>query len=1024
MLLVATAAGHFSFLSAQPYFEVSKFYGIESGLSDRKVFDIKKDSLGFLWVATGNGLDRYDGVSFLNFTAGNVKDLPSSQIAALDVLDRNCLALRFADQPGWFSIFSTTHATVKNHRFPGTGNDLSIGPDGAIYMVATRQDSIVVYSLISGQKIRKLYALSAPASDSREARIRVLRDGRHLVFDGKGQWMLCAPSGQVLRHIDSPVAGGIAAFLEDRDGLIWVVFDHAGGVFNLEATAAPFFQQNRAFSQTTRFSHLWSDSSGNLALSEYYPNSFYIGGLHVLDGATKQVHRFEHLLRNDNRITVLWAENFFDYLLAGAYVGIYKVNTTLPPVQYVQHLPPNKIPSGRFGTIVRGIAEGKDGKIYFTKELRDWFVFDPESGLSDTLTMRDGRTGKRLRPNCCMSLTADAVGNIWGVSCVDNISEHNLLVKYEPSSGRAFVFECPEKSDIDFLVLDETKMGLWVVINHRDPEIALWYFDFNTKKFSDFTGRFKTESGWQGLKANALTLLVPGEWLFATDRGLFHLDMRRNSATPMLNQAQNDLGSISVMSFARFDSSRWLLGTEGRGLLLYNLKTNTVEKVYDKKDGLPDNRICAIQPDSAGNFWLGTFNGLSCFQPQARVFRNFYTEDGLSDNEMNRRASIRDHRGMLYFGSMNGLNYLRPAYALKQDQTPPGRIVLTHLLYYDQKDRKWAKFNANIDSLTRIVLSPRNRSLSLAVALTDYKSPEAHRFLYKIEGYPEYAEWQLMENNRNLDFDYLPAGRYLLGIRALNHNNIPIREEKWIELLVEEYFYRQTWFPFACLAFLGLVFYGYYRYSVRQIIKIERLRTGISSDLHDEVGGLLAGVAMQAELLEDNVEAKLRPMLQRIAKNAREASAAMRDIVWSIDARRDFAADVVLRMKDHAAETLAIAGIETTWRTQIFTEKDKMYGQERHHLFLIYKELVTNCLKHSHAKNVHIELSRQPHLWYFSFQDDGVGYRTDEVHSGQGMSNIRMRAEKMKAEVVFLNGPGFGVQISIPFLRRESHTNM
>jgi signal transduction histidine kinase len=205
--------------------------------------------------------------------------------------------------------------------------------------------------------------------------------------------------------------------------------------------------------------------------------------------------------------------------------------------------------------------------------------------------------------------------------------------------------------------------------------------------------------------------------------------------------------------------------------------------------------------------------------------------------------------------------------------------------------------------------------------------------------------------------------------------------------------------------------YAVFQYRLEQALKVERLRVKISSDLHDDVGGMLSGLAMQTELLELTANEDTKPKLARVAEMSRSAMSRMRDTVWAIDARKDTLADLIDRMREHAEETLAPRNIQYSINTSSLELKRSLTTDVRQSLYLIYKEAITNVAKHSSGDTVNIDLGERQGKLEMSIHDNGDVQQKAYKTTGAGQSNMRMRAASIGAELLVDTTKGFRIQL-------------
>ncbi|WP_400190419.1 ATP-binding protein [Hymenobacter sp. B81] len=192
-----------------------------------------------------------------------------------------------------------------------------------------------------------------------------------------------------------------------------------------------------------------------------------------------------------------------------------------------------------------------------------------------------------------------------------------------------------------------------------------------------------------------------------------------------------------------------------------------------------------------------------------------------------------------------------------------------------------------------------------------------------------------------------------------------------------------------------------------------RMRNRIAADLHDEVGTLLTRVNLQAELLR---QGQPDPALDRLLTNSRAAASTMRDIVWSIDAQADTVGALLDRMRDHLDQTAAAAGLDTELTTSGLADHEPLSPEQRQHLYLVFKEAVTNAVRHArHATRLHVTLARQHGELCLTVQDNGrPGAST--TRSGMGLRNMHQRAAALRGQLAAepLADQGFRVQLTVP----------
>lgn len=513
---------------------------------------------------------------------------------------------------------------------------------------------------------------------------------------------------------------------------------------------------------------------------------------------------------------------------------------------------------------------------------------------------------------------------------------------------------------------------------------------------------------------------------YGTKSGLFLLDIKNEEIKHLyLNREAEvrpypfpisyNLSGPHIWVLHKSEDGKLWIGLDGDGLNVLDITSDEVEYI-SYKEGLPNNTVVGILPDSTG-YWLGTFRGLAHYNTKSKQFRNFYTSNGIAHNEFNRFSFIIDRYGKYYFGSMNGVTSFYPKDVLSQTENL--ELLVSDIAFYDKKTKQQVVHRGIIVNQKEITIPSTNRTLLVNMTLNDLNNAEGNTFFYKLEedqliGNNQTLPWIALGMNHELRFENLESGRYILRLKGVSSVGVP-SEEVAILLRVEAFFYTTWWFISLSIVIVFGVLYLFYRYRLNQAIEVERLRTRLSSDLHDDVGGLLSGVAFQMELLGKSVADEHKPLVRRVADASRTAMVRMRDVIWAIDARNSSFHDLFERMQEHANDVLHPLGIGYDFKASHINLNNDVPAETRHSLILIFKEFITNSIKHSNATQITVSMVRSSPGYTFAMRDNGTG-NNDEVgtYTGQGLENMKMRVAKLDGSIEFTNDKGFGVHIGIP----------
>ncbi len=224
------------------------------------------------------------------------------------------------------------------------------------------------------------------------------------------------------------------------------------------------------------------------------------------------------------------------------------------------------------------------------------------------------------------------------------------------------------------------------------------------------------------------------------------------------------------------------------------------------------------------------------------------------------------------------------------------------------------------------------------------------------------------------------------------------------------------WLTIATLIFFGLLVYlgnqlQRQRINKQRASEREQFRSQLSRDLHDEVGSTLTGLAMQSELLNDFSSEKDKAATENLAKMSRQAMQSMRDTVWAIDSRKDNTSDLIDRMRDFTAESDNLSHQSISLRSKL-KEHRKIHPKTRQNVYLVYKEAITNALKHSGGSEIKAIIKDEGAMLHLTIQDNGKPDPQQIKTSGLGLQSMRQRAEECGGSFEYKMDGGFKISAS------------
>ncbi len=499
-------------------------------------------------------------------------------------------------------------------------------------------------------------------------------------------------------------------------------------------------------------------------------------------------------------------------------------------------------------------------------------------------------------------------------------------------------------------------------------------------------------------------------WLGTYRDGLVRFDVRQEIYTKV---DEDDLGKKfphkRVWTVSVDSAGNVWTGTFGAGLVKVS-RTNgvlTFER-FTRKNGLGSDVVIAMEPGKNNDWWIAGDYGLTHFIPEKSSFEVIDSEYGLQSNHFN-AASYSDS-GLFYFGGSNGLTCFQSDQLVKNNFKAP--VQLLDLRLFDQEVVPSENgFDLEIADLKELELRHDQNSFSLDFIGLCFNISSRTRYRFKLEGFDQ--DWHLATANRNTaTYTSLPYGNYNFVVQAANHDGV-WGAPRNLMIHIATPFWASWWFVALCSLFAAAILYGIYRFRIEQVRKVERLRTKIASDLHDDVGSLLTQISMQSDLITQGVLAQTEQELEikKIASTSREAVKTMGDVVWSIDARKGTVADMLDRMKDYSSEMLQSKEIDFEFEVSGWEPTDIVDLTVRQNLYLIYKEAINNVVKHSNATSILVEMNRAGKDSELIVQDNGSSVSSGKKVNGQGLMNMQMRAERLGGTLTVDKSNGYRIHL-------------
>lgn len=509
-------------------------------------------------------------------------------------------------------------------------------------------------------------------------------------------------------------------------------------------------------------------------------------------------------------------------------------------------------------------------------------------------------------------------------------------------------------------------------------------------------------------------------WIGGAGSGLTCIDTRTKKIKNY-RPHKNDPDSLSddEISTLAFDKSGYLwLANNGGGLSVFDIGKE-IFRTFSMDDGLPSNVVKGLLVDNCNNLWISTGNGISkCswdqnespFNAKLKV-RNYDIANGPGSNDFSYNACTKGRDGTLYFGSLNGLVAFNPDSLLDNAYKPP--VVLTEFLLNNKPvypaDGSLLKNSITIEK--EIKLNYRQNVIGFTFAALSYDHPEQNKYAYKLDGFDK--DWNYTSaSQRTVTYTNLRPAKYIFWLKATNNDGIWNETPTKLILLINPPFWQTWWFYSLCSIFAAAVLYAIYRYRLRQVLRLQMIRNNIASDLHDDIGSTLNSISIFSEVAKQQAKGNI-PALEEIGISSRKVIDSMSDIVWTINPENDSFEKIIQRMRSFAFQLLRAKGIEMVFKTDQSLNSISLPMLVRKNFYLIFKEATNNLVKYSCASRAIFLINHSSRQIRVEIRDNGKGFDINLESQGNGIKNMRRRADEIKASLTITSVVNEGTSLEL-----------
>lgn len=766
LLLAPFAAG-----KAQARFEFENI-SIGQGISQSDITAMLQDNTGFMWLATNNGLNSYDGYTFRTFKADSRDSLTLASSIIFSIVEDASRYLWVATKDAIDRYDSHTES-FKHYRSTTDSYGQNVSLERVNSLCVTSAGDL--WGIMRGYLLRfdreadRFHAHSVlnSTTNSRLAIFNHLTEGfggRILLATNRGVHSVDPHTmkSEVLFNPETNFGNRssrvLTLFTDHADGLLYVGGDD--GVFVVDARNRFMREVKCNGASIAKASAIMRDSSGRLWIATRER------GIYIEDNGN--VVNCTYDKRNAQTIGSNYVLSLYEDLSGAMWVGtssggVSKMSLHHRPFYAIRHVP------GTSDSLSDEVAYA----VYADSDSTIWAA--TKDGVLNRITLQTGAVKHYSMP------IAGSYGDnvkIYDIEPKDNnklwlATSHGMCV-FDKSSGH---FDRSPVRGLDAGVRMRSMM--------YDDDGLLWVLSRNTGIYvidNDRLLRRYTASNMQLTDDFVRGITQDGNgdiWIGTRGGGVNRFRKEDDGyANTVMRHIDGDTASLSIDNIsAMFRDSRdrlWI-GTWGGGLNLVTDRNRMRVKVYTEQEGLCDNVIFDIFEDRAGKLWITTYNGLSCFDPQTEQFRNYTVADGLSSNEFLNGAGYCTPQGMMVFGTIKGIVVFRPEEVM-QTFAAPDKLALVRLLVNNREVHPGERVGRRVlldrpvFATDHVILSHREPNFGVEMSSFSYGTPGRTRFAYRLEGLDK--EWNYLTDGNSVSYSNLRPGKYTFMFKAATSDDL------------------------------------------------------------------------------------------------------------------------------------------------------------------------------------------------------------------------------------------------------------
>jgi len=973
-------------------------YKLSDGLASNVVNNMVQDERGFLWLATNNGLQRFDGNNFITFNsdAGDAARLPSDEVTQVFLDTKGDLWVTTADNKvGVFNIHSYRYTEVPIRQ--GGQDKVHIDKlfietdDNRLLLHFRKSKKLFQYNTVTHAFVPSSYF---PFVNNQNV--------NYIIHDKwRQRFIFSTDSGLVVYNPKTRVAG---------------YRDH-----NPEQDPLIEQYKNERF-----FNYLYMDAEHRLFAEQWPPSSTH-PLLHLFNFETGEHKKYDlqreyglsyHQIKGflQQRSGKLW---MYGLPFLSEYTGERE------PFSFLKK-DYNKEKEPKFN-IVYSLFEDRQQNIWVCSDY-GVYLFNPEAQLFHNYTLTtpkrftvEGRSQSLFQwPNGELWLGYRDLGifrydrqmhslplpasliplqegkSVWDMHLHSRTGklwiglQGGKLIVYDTMTKKAqLLAPAPMEQRAITQITEDSSGNLW--LGTQGGNLVKWDYAVAGKNITAGFSLVKRS----GLIEKLFTDKSGYVWVGAEGEGLLKIDPATSRVVGQINENNPPgfaLWNNNPKDILQYNDS--LLVVASGALNIINLNTLHVQQV-SRYDGLPSNTVQSVAKDASGKLWLGTLNGLCRTDLARHTFTTYDQSDGLMNESFNLAGAHQLTDGRLLFMTAESFLIFDPSFIRRKDSFNIPIItdfkLMNHPLLVD-----------SLLQLKKINLDYNGTNMVIEFSALNYSKLTKLDYYYQLQNFD--TAWVKSDDRHQAIYTYLPPGKYHFKVKTKNVEGISSPEITYFQISVSPPFWKTWWFYSAIIAGIILVLYLLDRERMKRLATLHKIRSSITSQLHQDVSSTLSNINMLSQIARLKAEKDIvrsKELIDEISGTSYDMMISMDEILWSIDPDNDTMEKTLLRIFEFANTLRTVYGASIDIVVHRKVKVLRLDMKVRHDFFIICKEALQYLARYSANKNILVDIDL---VWSrIVVKILSVGSETEEgaLQMQELRNNLKEQALAMQAHLNF-----------------------